>query len=100
MQKKEKNANILKRKKNNKFSFLKARTVRVHGAGESSYYGEMMFVRTKLFYGQNYEHDVIKVRDIPSCVLISGKPRVKTREALSTGEWIGLLYAWFRLVIG
>ena len=59
-----------------------------------------MFVRTKPSYGQNYEHDVIKVRDIPSCVLISGKPRVKTRKALSTGEWIGFLYAWFRLVTG
>ena len=59
-----------------------------------------MFVRTKSFYGQNYEHDAIKVRDIPSCVLISGKPRVKTREALSMGERIGLLYAWFRLVFG
>ena len=57
-------------------------------------------MRTKLFYDQNYEHDAIKMRNIPSCVLISGKPRVKTREALSTGEWIGLLYAWFRLVIG
>ena len=59
-----------------------------------------MFVRTKPSYGQNYEHDVIKVRDIPSCVLISGRPRVKTREALSTGEWIGFLYAWFWLVTG
>ena len=57
-------------------------------------------MRTKSYYGQNYEHDAIKVRNILSCVLISGKPRVKTREALSTGEWIGLLYAWFRLVIG
>ena len=57
-------------------------------------------MRTNLFYGQNYEHDAIKVRNIPSCVLISGKPRVKTRLALSTGEWIDLLYAWFRLVIG
>ena len=50
-------------------------------------------MRTKPSYGQNYEHDAIKVRDIPSYVLISGKPRVKTREALSTGEWIGFLYA-------
>ena len=67
--------------------------MRVHGAEESSYYGERMFVRTKPSYGQNYEHDAIKVRDIPSCVLISGRPRVKTREALSTGEWVGFLYA-------
>ena len=59
-----------------------------------------MFVRTKSFYGQNYEHDATKVRNIPSCVLISGKPHVKTRETLSTGEWIGFLYAWFRLVTG
>ena len=57
-------------------------------------------MRTKPFYGQNYELDAIKVRNIPSCVLISDKPRVKTREALSTGEWIGLLYAWFWLVTG
>ena len=57
-------------------------------------------MRTKPFYGQNYEHDAIKVRDIPSCVLISGKPRVKNHEALSMGERIGLLYAWFRLVTG
>ena len=57
-------------------------------------------MRTKSFYGQDYEHDAIKVRNIPSCVLISGKPQVKTREALSTSERIGLLYAWFRLVIG
>ena len=57
-------------------------------------------MRTKPSYGQNYEHDVIKVRDIPSCVLISGRPRVKTREALSTGELIGFLYAWFWLVTG
>ena len=57
-------------------------------------------MRTKPSYGQNYEHDAIKVRDILSCVLISGKPRVKTREALSKGERIGLLYAWFRLVSG
>ena len=57
-------------------------------------------MRIKPFYGQNYEHDAIKVRNIPSCVLISGKPQVKTHEALSTGEWIGLLHAWFRLVIG
>ena len=56
-------------------------------------------MRIKPFYGQDYEHDAIKVRNIPSCVLISGKPRARTREALSTGEWIGLLYAWFRLVI-
>ena len=59
-----------------------------------------MFVRTKPFYGQNYEYDAIKVRDIPSCVLISGKLWVKSREALSMGERIGLLYAWFRLVTG
>ena len=59
-----------------------------------------MFVRTKPFYGQNNEQDAIKMRNIPSCILILGKPRVKTREALSTGEWIGLLYAWFRLVTG
>ena len=57
-------------------------------------------MRTKPSYSQNYKHDAIKARDIPSCVLISGKPRVKTREALSTGEWIGLLYAWFQLVTG
>ena len=56
-------------------------------------------MRTKPFYGQNYEQDAIKVRNIPSCVLILGKSRVKTRKALSTGEWIGLLYAWFRLVV-
>ena len=55
-------------------------------------------MRTKSSYAQNYKHDAIKVRDIPSCVLISGKPRVTTREALSMGERIGLLYAWFRLV--
>ena len=54
-------------------------------------------MRTKRFYGQNYEHDAIKARNIPSCVLISDKPRVKTREALM-GKRIGLLYAWFRLV--
>ena len=59
-----------------------------------------MFVRTKPSYGQNHEHDAIKVRDIPSCVLTSGKPWVKTREALSTGEWIGFLYAWLWLVTG
>ena len=59
-----------------------------------------MFVRTKSSYDQNYEHDAIKVRDIPSCVLISGKPWVRTREALSTSEWIGFLYAWFWLVTG
>ena len=59
-----------------------------------------MLVRTKPFYDQNYEHDAIKVRDIPSCVLISGKPWVKACDALSTGEWIDFLYAWFRLVIG
>ena len=70
----------------------------VHGVGKSSYYGKRIFVRTKWPYGQNHEHDAIKVGDIPSCVLISSKPWVKTREALSTGEWIGLLYAWFRLV--
>ena len=57
-------------------------------------------MRTKPFYDQNYKHDAIKVRNIPSCVLSSGRPRVKTREALSTGKWIGLLHAWFRLVIG
>ena len=57
-------------------------------------------MRTKPLYGQNYEHDAIMVRDIPSCVLILGKPRVKTREALSMGEWIGFLYAWFWLVTG
>ena len=56
-------------------------------------------MRTKPSYGQNYEHDAIKVRDIPSCVLLSGRPRVKTREALSMGERIGLLHAWFRIVI-
>ena len=56
-------------------------------------------MRTKSFYDQNYEHDAIKVRNIPLCVLITGKPQVKTREALSRGEWIGLLYAWFQLVI-
>ena len=55
-------------------------------------------MRTKPSYDQNYEHDAIKVRGIPSCVLISSKPWVKTREALSTGEWIGFLYAWFWLV--
>ena len=70
----------------NKLSFLKTGTVHVHGAGKSSYYGKRMFVRTKPPYGQNHEHDAIKVRDIPSCVLISSKPQVKTREALSTGE--------------
>ena len=59
-----------------------------------------MFIRTKSFYGQNYEHDAIKVRNIPSCVLISDKPRVKTREALSMGKRIGLLNAWFQLVTG
>ena len=57
-------------------------------------------MRTKLSYGQNYEHDAIKARDIASCALISGRPQVKTRGALSIGEWIGFLYAWFRLVIG
>ena len=57
-------------------------------------------MRTKPFYSQNYEQDVIKVKNIPSCVLYSGRSRVKTREALSTGKWIGLLHAWFRLVIG
>ena len=57
-----------------------------------------MFVRIKPLYGQNYEHDAIKVRNIPSCVLISSKPWVKAREALSTGELIGFLYAWFWLV--
>ena len=50
-------------------------------------------MRTKLSYGQNYEHDAIKARDIPSCFLISGRPLVKTRGALSMGEWIGFLYA-------
>ena len=57
-------------------------------------------MRTKPSYGQNYEHDAIKARDIPLCVLISGRSWVKTREALSIGEWIGFLYAWFRLVTG
>ena len=57
-------------------------------------------MRTKPFYGQNYEQDAIKVRNILSCVLSSGRPWVKTCEALSTGKWIGLLHAWFRLVIG
>ena len=57
-------------------------------------------MRTKPSYGQSYKHDAIKVRDISSCVLISGKPQVTTREALSMGERIGLLYAWFRLVSG
>ena len=57
-------------------------------------------MRIKPFYDQKYEHDAINVRDIPSCVLISSKPQVKTREALSTSKWIGLLYAWFWLVIG
>ena len=57
-------------------------------------------MRTKSFYGQNYEQDAIKVRNIPLCVLSSGKSWVKTREALSTGKWIGLLHAWFWLVIG
>ena len=57
-------------------------------------------MRTKPFYGQNYEQDAIKVRNIPSCVLSSSRPRMKTREALSTGKWIGLLHAWFWLVIG
>ena len=57
-------------------------------------------MRTKPSYGQNYEHDATKARDIPSCVLISGRPRVTTCEALSMGEWIGFLYAWFRLVTG
>ena len=57
-------------------------------------------MRTKPSYSQNYEHGAIKVRDIPSCVLILGKPRVKTREALSMSEWLGFLYAWFRLVTG
>ena len=56
-------------------------------------------MRIKPFYGQNYEHDAIKVRNIPSCVLILDKPQVRTRETLSTGEWVSLLYAWFRLVI-
>ena len=50
---------------------------------------------TKPFYDQNYEQDAIKVRNIPSCVLFPDRPRVKTREALSTGEWIGFLYARF-----
>ena len=58
-----------------------------------------MFVRTEPLYGRNYEWNVEKVRNIPSCVLSSGRPRVKTCEALSTGKWIGLLYAWFQLVI-
>ena len=57
-------------------------------------------VRIKSFYSRNYEHDAINVRNISSCVLISGKSQVKTREVLSMGERIGLLYAWFRLVIG
>ena len=57
-------------------------------------------MRTKPFYSQNYEQDAIMVRNIPLCVLSLGKPRVKTREALFTGKWIGLLYAWFQLVIG
>ena len=57
-------------------------------------------MKTKPFYGQNYEQDAIKVRNIPSGVLSLGRPPVKTREALSTGKWIGLLHAWFRLVIG
>ena len=57
-------------------------------------------MRTKPFYSQNYEQDAIKVRNIPSCVLSSGRPRVKTHEALFAGKWIGLLHAWFWLVIG
>ena len=72
----------------------------VHGARKSSYYGKKMFVRTKPFYSQNYEQNAIKVRNISSCVLIPGKSQVKTRKVLSMGERIGLLYAWFRLVIG
>ena len=70
------------------------------GQGSHLNTAKRMFVRKKPFCGQNYEQDAIKVRNIPSCVLISGKLRVKTHKALSTGEWIGLLYAWFRLVIG
>ena len=56
-------------------------------------------MRTKPFYDKNHEQDAIKVRNIPSCALSLGRPWVKTREALSTGEWIGLLYARFWLVI-
>ena len=39
-----------------------------------------MFARTKPFYGQNYEQDTIKVRNIPSHVLISDKPRLGARK--------------------
>ena len=58
-----------------------------------------MFMRTKPLYGQNYEQNAIRVRNIPSCVLFSGRSWLKTRETLSTGKLIGLLYAWFRLVV-
>ena len=54
---------------------------------------------TKPLYGQNHEYNVVKVRNIPSCVLISRiTSLVKTREALPMGELIGSLYAWLRLV--
>ena len=41
-----------------------------------------MFVRTKPFYDQSYEHDAIKVRNIPPWVLISDKPRLGARKQI------------------
>ena len=58
-------------------------------------------MRTKPHYGQNYEQNVAKVRNIPSCVLFLGiSQRVRMREALPMAERMGSLHAWFRLHIG
>ena len=60
-----------------------------------------MFVKTTPLYGLNYEHNEVRVRNNPSCVLTSGvTSRAKTSEALPMGKLIGPLYAWFRLVVG
>ena len=59
-----------------------------------------MFTRTKPLYNLKYEQNAVRVRNILSCVLSSGILQwVRTREALPIVEWIGSLYAWFRLHI-
>ena len=79
MQKKIKDANILKMP----FYFCKDQIFVFETEDSACPWGRevilirhKMVVRTKPFYGQNYEQDAIKVRNIPSCVLSSGRPRV------------------------
>ena len=43
-------------------------------------------MRTKSLYDQNYEWNVAKVRNIPSCVLSSSISWVKICEALAMGR--------------